>query len=153
MCALSLKHGYIRILLRNHWKQLSQKDMAYHQSPTKMGRRGGGIALIYNKRTVTLVDSFSSEFTDTECALFRINVNQKHLDLYVLYQYPKGSLLTYFEDPSNVIERYITSGNSIVDIGWLQHQVRYHQYTWGTNSWRLLRPLQPAEPCHLPYPQ
>ena len=45
----------------------------YHQ----YGRRGGGIALIYNKRTVTLVDSFSSEFTDVECALFKINVNQK----------------------------------------------------------------------------
>ena len=52
------------------------------------GRRGGGIALIYNKRTVTLVDSFSSEFTDAECALFKINVNvnQKQLDVCVLYQ-------------------------------------------------------------------
>ena len=49
------------------------------------GRRGGGIALEYNKRTVTLVDSFSSEFTDAECALFRINVNQKQLDVCVLY--------------------------------------------------------------------
>ena len=49
------------------------------------GRRGGGIALMYNKRTSTLVDSFSSEFTDAECALFKSNVNQKQLDMCVLY--------------------------------------------------------------------
>ena len=35
-------------------------------------RRGGVIALIYNKRSVTLVDSFSSEFTNAECALFKM---------------------------------------------------------------------------------
>ena len=56
------------------------------------GRRGGGIALIYNKRTVTMVDSFSFEFSDAECSLFKINVNQKELDVCVLYQYPEGSL-------------------------------------------------------------
>ena len=49
------------------------------------GRRDGGIGLIYNKRTVTLVDTFSSEFTDAECALFKINVNQKQLDVCVYY--------------------------------------------------------------------
>ena len=49
------------------------------------GRRGGSIALVYNKSTVTLVDSFSSELTDAECALFRINVNEKQLDVCVLY--------------------------------------------------------------------
>ena len=51
--------------------------------------RDRGIAFIYNKRTVTLVDSFSSEFTDAESALFKINVNQKQLDVCVLYQYPE----------------------------------------------------------------
>ena len=49
------------------------------------GRRGGGITLVYNKRNVTLVDSFSSELTDAECALFKISVNQKQLDVCVLY--------------------------------------------------------------------
>ena len=48
-------------------------------------RRGGGIALIYDKRSVTLVDSFFSEFTDAECALFKISVRQKQLDVCVLY--------------------------------------------------------------------
>ena len=48
------------------------------------GRRGGGIALIYNKRTPTLVDSFSSEFTDAECSLFKISVSQKQLHVCVL---------------------------------------------------------------------
>ena len=72
---------------------------------------------MYNKRTVTLVDSFSSEFTDVECALFRINVNQKQLDVCVLYQYPEGSLLAFFEDLSNVIERNITSGNELLILG------------------------------------
>ena len=61
------------------------------------GRRDGGIALVYIKRSVTLVDSFSSEFTDAECALFRINVNQKQLDVCVLYQNPKGSLLAFLK--------------------------------------------------------
>ena len=49
------------------------------------GRRGGGIALIYNKRTITLVDSFSSDITDAECSLIKINVNHKQLDVCVLY--------------------------------------------------------------------
>ena len=49
------------------------------------GRRVEGIALIYNKRTVILVESFSSEFTDAECVLCKINVNQKQLDVCVLY--------------------------------------------------------------------
>ena len=48
------------------------------------GRRGRGIVLIYNKRTVTLVDSFSSEITDVESTLFKINVNQKQLDVCIL---------------------------------------------------------------------
>ena len=49
------------------------------------GRRDGGIAVIYIKRSVTLVDSFSSEFTDAECVLFKINVRQKQLDVCILY--------------------------------------------------------------------
>ena len=49
------------------------------------GRRVEGIALTYNKRTVTLVDNFSSELTDAKCSLFKINVNQKQLDVCVLY--------------------------------------------------------------------
>ena len=61
------------------------------------GRRGGGIALVYNKRTVTLVDSIPSEFTDAECALFRINVNQKQLDVCVLYRYSEESLLAFLK--------------------------------------------------------
>ena len=61
------------------------------------GIRGGGIALRYNKRSVPLVDSFSSEFTDAECALFKINVGQKQLDVCALYRYLEGSLLRFLK--------------------------------------------------------
>ena len=64
-----------------------------------------------------MVDSFFSEFTDAECSLFKINVNQKQLDVWVLYWCSEGSLLTFFEDLSNVIERNITYGNELLILG------------------------------------
>ena len=53
----------------------------YHQD----GRRGGGIALKYKKGTVTLVDSFSSEFNDAECSTIQNQCESKNNLMCVYY--------------------------------------------------------------------
>ena len=116
MCALSLKWIH-KDSTEESLKATVPEGYGISSKSCQYGRRGGGIALVYNKRTVTLVDSFSSEFTDAECVLFRINMNGKQLDVCVLYRYPEGSFLAFFEDLSNVIERNITSGNELLILG------------------------------------
>ena len=90
---------------------------AISSKPCDDGRRGGGIALIYNKEPTTLVKDSSFEFTEAECVLFTIGINQRQLDLCVLYRYPEGNVFTFFEELSTVIEQTVTSSNELLILG------------------------------------
>ena len=72
---------------------------------------------MYNKVSVTLMETISFEFREAECSLFKVRIDQKQLDLCLLYRYPEGSVLTFFEDLSNVIERTIISSNELLILG------------------------------------
>ena len=83
-------------------KAVTPEGYAITLKPHQDGCRGGGIALMYNKASVTLMEIFSFEFREAECSLFKVRLDQKQLDLCLLYCYPEGSVLTFFEDLSNV---------------------------------------------------
>ena len=68
------------------------------------GCRGGGIGLMYNKESVTLSNTSTFEFREAECSLFKVRVDHIQLNLYVLYCYPEGNVLAFFEDLSTVHE-------------------------------------------------
>ena len=69
---------------------------------------------MYNKESVTLSDTSTFEFREAECSLFKARVNHKWLDLCVLYCYPEGNVLAFFEDLSNVLERIVISSHELV---------------------------------------
>ena len=51
------------------------------------------------------MDDPSFEFTDAEYSVFKIWITGKQLVVCVLYHYPEGSVLTFFEELGNVIEK------------------------------------------------
>ena len=78
---------------------------------------GGGIGLMYNKESVILSDTSSFEFREAECSLFKFTVDHIQLDLCVLYCYPEGNVLAFFEDLSNVFDRLVISSHELVILG------------------------------------
>ena len=85
----------------------------FHQD----GCKGGRIALVYNKVSVMLMETISFEFREAECSLFKVRIDQKQLDLCLLYRYLEGSVLTFFEDLSNVIDRTVITSNELLILG------------------------------------
>ena len=64
--------------------------------PRQDGHRGGGLALIYKKESAALIDVTSFEIAGAECS---------------------RSVLSFFEDLGNVIEKTVTSSSKLVILG------------------------------------
>ena len=100
-----------------HKDAATPEGYAIISKPCQDGHKGSGIALMYNKVSVTLMEAISFEFREAECSLFKVRIDQKQLDLCLLYHYPEGSVLTFFEDLSNAIERTVISSNELLILG------------------------------------
>ena len=72
---------------------------------------------MYKKESVTISDTSIFEFREAECSLFKVRVDHIQLDLCVLYHYPEGNVLAFFEDLSNVLERIVISSHELVILG------------------------------------
>ena len=95
-------------------KAVTPEGYAISSKPHLDGCRGGGIGLMYNKESVTLSDTSTFEFREAECSLFKVRVDHTQFDLCVLYCYPEGNVLAFFEDLSNVLERTVISSHELV---------------------------------------
>ena len=84
-------------------KAVTPEGYVISSKPCLDGHRGGGIGLMYNKESVTLSDTSTLQFREVECSLFKVRVDHIQLFLCVLYCYPEGNVLAFFEDLSNVL--------------------------------------------------
>ena len=98
-------------------KAVTLEGYVISSQPLLDSRRGGGIGLMYNKESVTLSDTSTFEFREAECSLFKVRVDHMQLNLCVLYYYPEGYVLAFFEDLSNVLERIVISSHELVILG------------------------------------
>ena len=98
-------------------KAVTPEGYVISSKPHLDGCRGCGIGLVYNKESVMLSDTSTFEFREAECLLFKVRIDHLRLDLCVLYYYPEGNVLAFFEDPSNVLERIVISSYELVILG------------------------------------
>ena len=98
-------------------KPVTLEGYTISSKPHLDGCRGGGIGLVYNKESVTPSDTSTFEFREAECSLFKVRVDHVQLDLFVLYRYPEGNVLAFFEDLSNVLKRIVISLHELVILG------------------------------------
>ena len=90
---------------------------AIPSQPRQDGCRGGGLVAIYKKESTALIDVTSFEIAGAECSVFKIRINQTHFDICVVYCYPKGSVLSFFEDSGNTIEKIVASSTEHIILG------------------------------------
>ena len=98
-------------------KAVTPEGYVISSKPHLDGHRDSGIGLMYNKESVTLSDTSTFEFREAKCSLFKVRVDHIQLNLCVLYRYPEGNVLAFFEDVSNVIERIVISSHELVILG------------------------------------
>ena len=98
-------------------KAVTSEGYVISSKPHLDGHRGVGIGLINNKESVILSDTRTFKFREEECSLFKVRVDHIQLDQCVLYCYPEGNVLAFFEDLSNVLERIVISSHELVILG------------------------------------
>ena len=97
-------------------KAVTPEGYVISSKPHLDGHRGGGIGLLYNKKSVTLSDTSTFKFRDAECSLFKVRVDHMQLNVYCTTT-QKEMFLLFFEDLTNILESTVMSSHELVNFG------------------------------------